>query len=128
MLFQAVLNMRESVTYQAILKEGRRNILLRQGRDRFGEPSAEITALLFAETDLGRLEALAIRLLHVKTWEKLLGVNGTARHPRGRRKASTVPQEANLDEGAMWPAAFALQELTAAEVARIGALVKNAVS
>ena len=35
---------------------------------------------------------------------------------------------ANLDEGAMWPVAFALKELTAAEEARIIALVKKAVS
>jgi uncharacterized protein YdhG (YjbR/CyaY superfamily) len=36
--------------------------------------------------------------------------------------------EANLDDGAMWPTAFALKELTAAEEERIGALVKQAVS
>ena len=36
--------------------------------------------------------------------------------------------EANLDEAAMWPTSFALKELTAAEEARIGALVKKAVS
>jgi uncharacterized protein YdhG (YjbR/CyaY superfamily) len=35
---------------------------------------------------------------------------------------------ANLDEGVMWPTAFALKELNAAEEARIGALVKKAVS
>jgi uncharacterized protein YdhG (YjbR/CyaY superfamily) len=35
---------------------------------------------------------------------------------------------ANLDEGALWPVAFALKELTATEEARIGALVKQAVS
>jgi uncharacterized protein YdhG (YjbR/CyaY superfamily) len=35
--------------------------------------------------------------------------------------------KANLDEGAMWPTDFALKELTAAEEARIGALVKRAV-
>ena len=35
---------------------------------------------------------------------------------------------ADLDEGAMWPTAFALKELTAAEEKRIGALVKKAVS
>ena len=35
---------------------------------------------------------------------------------------------ANLDEGAMWPTSFALKDLTAAEEARIGALVKKAVS
>ena len=36
--------------------------------------------------------------------------------------------DANLDEGAIWPVAFALSELTAAEEARIAALVKKAVS
>jgi len=35
---------------------------------------------------------------------------------------------ANLDEGALWPVAFALKELTAADEAKIGALVKKAVS
>jgi uncharacterized protein YdhG (YjbR/CyaY superfamily) len=35
---------------------------------------------------------------------------------------------ANLDEGAMWPTSFALKELTAAEEAKISALVKKAVS
>ena len=35
---------------------------------------------------------------------------------------------ANLDDGAMWPIAYALTELTAADEARIGALVKKAVS
>ena len=36
--------------------------------------------------------------------------------------------KANLDDGAMWPNSFALKELTAAEEARIAALVKKAVS
>ena len=36
--------------------------------------------------------------------------------------------KANLDEGALWPVAFALKELTAAEEARISALVKKAAS
>ena len=35
---------------------------------------------------------------------------------------------ANLDEGTMWPTSFALTKLTAADEARIGALVKKAVS
>ena len=35
---------------------------------------------------------------------------------------------ANLDEGTMWPTAFALKKLTAAEEAKIAALVKKAVS
>ena len=36
--------------------------------------------------------------------------------------------QANLDEGNMWSTAFALRKLSAAEQARIGALVKKAVS
>jgi uncharacterized protein YdhG (YjbR/CyaY superfamily) len=36
--------------------------------------------------------------------------------------------EANLDDGALWPVAFALKELTAAEEAKIEALVRKAVS
>ena len=36
--------------------------------------------------------------------------------------------KANLDEGAMWPTAFALKELTATERTKIAALVKQAVS
>jgi uncharacterized protein YdhG (YjbR/CyaY superfamily) len=36
--------------------------------------------------------------------------------------------KADLDEGAMWPTSFALTELTAADEARIGALVRKAVS
>jgi len=36
--------------------------------------------------------------------------------------------KANLDEGPMWPTSFALKELTAAEEAKIGGLVKKAVS
>ena len=35
---------------------------------------------------------------------------------------------ANLDKGAMWPTSFALKELTAADEAKIAALVKKAVS
>jgi predicted transposase YdaD len=104
-LLRGVGNMKESVTYQAILEEGMaegkakgmaegkakgmaeeaRRVLQLLGREQFGEPSAKMAALLDAVTDLGRLEALVIRLLHVKTWEELLGVNGTTRHARGRR-------------------------------------------
>jgi uncharacterized protein YdhG (YjbR/CyaY superfamily) len=36
--------------------------------------------------------------------------------------------EANLDDGAMWPTSFALKELTAADEAKIGKLVRRAVS
>jgi len=43
---------------------------------------------------------------------------------RGTRH-SVFNDTANLDEGAMWPVAFALKELTAAEEARISRLVKK---
>jgi uncharacterized protein YdhG (YjbR/CyaY superfamily) len=50
----------------------------------------------------------------------------------GRFKAryATVgfTEEANLDDGALWPVAFALKELSATEEAKIRALVKQAVS
>jgi uncharacterized protein YdhG (YjbR/CyaY superfamily) len=36
--------------------------------------------------------------------------------------------EANLDEGAMWPVAFAVKKLTATEEANIAALLEKAVS
>jgi uncharacterized protein YdhG (YjbR/CyaY superfamily) len=47
---------------------------------------------------------------------------------RSRYATFGFSDEANLDEGAMWPTSFALKELTAAEEAKIGALVKKAVS
>jgi hypothetical protein len=37
-------------------------------------------------------------------------------------------EAANLDAGSMWPVAFALPKLTAADEKRLGALVKKAVS
>lgn len=39
-----------------------------------------------------------------------------------------IHDNANLDDGNMWPNAFSLKELTAAEEAKIAALVKKAVS
>ena len=59
--------MRESTTYQAILREGRQEgkvegeqeLLLRQGTKRFGEPDAATIAALEAIQDIDRLGALA---------------------------------------------------------------------
>src|SRR5262245_46093994 len=47
---------------------------------------------------------------------------------RSRYATFGFSDKANLDEGVMWPTSFALRELTAAQEARIGALVKRAVS
>jgi hypothetical protein len=45
---------------------------------------------------------------------------------RGTRRSASATGD--LDEGAMWPTTFALKDLTSTEQARIGALVKKAVS
>ena len=52
----------------------------------------------------------------------------SARKFKTRYATFGFSDKANLDEGAMWPTAFALTELTAADEARIAALVKKAVS
>ena len=75
-LLQGVQNMKESVTYQKILKEGRaeeaRRILKRQGSRRFGAPSPSHETAIDAIADLVRLEQLTDRVLEVKGWEELL--------------------------------------------------------
>jgi uncharacterized protein YdhG (YjbR/CyaY superfamily) len=52
----------------------------------------------------------------------------SARKFRARYATIGFSDKANLDEGPMWPTAFALKELTPAEEARICALVKKTVS
>jgi uncharacterized protein YdhG (YjbR/CyaY superfamily) len=52
----------------------------------------------------------------------------SARKFKTRYATLGFSDKANLDEGHMWPTAFALEELTAAEEARIGALLKKAMS
>jgi predicted transposase YdaD len=91
-LLQGVLTMKESVTYQAIIREGEamgkieeaRTMIFLQGRDKFGEPSAEVEAALNVLSDVRQLEQLGLRLLRVSSWEELLGLNGPGR--RGRKK------------------------------------------
>ena len=69
--------MRESVTYQAILDEGRvealQKVVLRQGRKRFGPPDESTSANLAAMDDVERLEVLSERLLDATSWQDLLG-------------------------------------------------------
>jgi len=52
----------------------------------------------------------------------------SARKFKTRYATFGFSDKANLDEGTVWPVAFALKELTAADEVRIGALVKKAVS
>ena len=52
----------------------------------------------------------------------------TAQKFKTRYATLGFSDKANLDEGTVWPVAFALKALTAADEARIAALVKKAVS
>jgi uncharacterized protein YdhG (YjbR/CyaY superfamily) len=76
-------------------------------------------------------------VLSPKTWygmpayakdDKIVCFFQSAQKFKSRYATFGFTDKANLDEGALWPVAFALKALTAAEEARIGALVKKAVS
>jgi predicted transposase YdaD len=100
-LIQTVLKgvgkMKESVTYQAILEEGKaegiaegslkeaRKMVLLMGRSHLRQPaSPQVVAALEAITEASQLEELGIRLLQVSSWQELLGANAAGR--RGRRR------------------------------------------
>jgi hypothetical protein len=87
-LFEEVLGMEESATYQAIVRRGRaeeaRRILLLQGELKFGAPDAPTRGGIEAINDLSRLEDLTARLLSAHSWEELLARKGQRRH-NGRR-------------------------------------------
>ena len=80
-LFREVREMEESTTYQWILRRGEQrgvskgkcDLLLRQGRLRFGEPDAATLSALEATTDQARLDELGERLLAATSWQELLG-------------------------------------------------------
>ena len=75
-LLEGVQNMKESVTYQKILREGRaegaKRILKRLGSKRLGKPEPRIEAEIDAIADLEKLEQLSDRVLEVTDWEELL--------------------------------------------------------
>ena len=75
-LFQGVGAMKESSTYQAIIKEGEvralQKTLLRLGRDRLGRPTEAVQAEIAALTDVERLERMTSRLLVVSSWQELV--------------------------------------------------------
>jgi hypothetical protein len=72
--------MKNSTFYQSILDEGRvegmiegaRQTLLRQGRRRFGEPTAATAERIQSETSLDRLNDLLDRILAVESWDELV--------------------------------------------------------
>ncbi len=91
-LLKGVQGMEDSTTYQAIIQRGKaagklegiqegiqegklegvREVILRLGSKRFGEPAAAIRDALEAIQDLEQLEQLADRLLEVESWQELL--------------------------------------------------------
>ncbi len=72
--------MRDSDTYMAILDEGRaegevrgaRRMLVRLGRKRFGEPTADLLAAFQAISDLERLGRMSERVLDATSCQDLL--------------------------------------------------------
>jgi predicted transposase YdaD len=97
-LFQGVVSMKESSTYQAILAEGRREgreegnveeakkVLRFQGEGAFGTPDEETAALLEQLNDLARLEELLHRVRTAQSWQELLGL--PAPKPASKRRRS----------------------------------------
>ncbi|MFN9371394.1 MAG: hypothetical protein ACK6D3_05850 [Planctomycetaceae bacterium] len=87
-LLRGVCAMKESVTYQAILEEGReegrqegrqegradeaQRILLSLGTALFGKPSAKVRRALTGNTDLELLESLLVRGVKGSSWTELL--------------------------------------------------------
>jgi predicted transposase YdaD len=86
-LLKGVREMRESVTYQAILEEGMklgepaarlqeaRSLLLRVGTKRFGAPDAAMRDALASIVSVERAEQLIERSLDVESWAELLQQN-----------------------------------------------------
>ncbi|MDB5291118.1 MAG: hypothetical protein JWL69_2359 [Phycisphaerales bacterium] len=82
-LLQGVRNMKESVTYQAILEEGKQegkqegeqDILILLGTKKFGPPEDRVLSEIRNITDIQRLMALASQLLDATSWDELLPGN-----------------------------------------------------
>src|SRR5262249_31701131 len=81
-LLQGVIEMEESVTYQAIIEKGiekgevsgARKLLLRLGESHFGQAPAEVRIALEGIHDMDRLEQLALQVEKVSSWQELLGL------------------------------------------------------
>jgi hypothetical protein len=117
---------------------------LKAGAGKAGEESAvlaKIAAMQAPDRTMGeRLHAIikaSAPELSAKLWYgmpayakdgKVVCFFQDARKFKTRYATLGFSDKAALDEGHMWPTAFALKELTAADEARIGALVKKAVS
>ncbi len=75
-LLRGVFRMKESVTYQAIVREGEvkalQAMLLRQGAKRFGAADEMVETTIREIVDVDRLEKLTERLLDASNWQDLL--------------------------------------------------------
>lgn len=75
-LMKNIPNLRDYAAFRVFVREGRveglRDVVLRQGRKKFGPPTPEQEAEVAALTDESRLEALSEKLLDVSTWAELL--------------------------------------------------------
>lgn len=89
-----VMGMKDSVTYQAIVAEGRaegaiqelRKVLLALGQDRFGMPAPARVLAALESASLEQLEMLARQVLHADSWQQLLA---EFRKPARRKKGSS---------------------------------------
>jgi predicted transposase YdaD len=88
-LFEEVLGMEQSATYQAIVRRGRaeeaRRFLLLQGEAKFGSPDDPTRAALDQINDVVRLEQLGVRLVIADSWQALL-TSQSKRRGNARRK------------------------------------------
>jgi uncharacterized protein YdhG (YjbR/CyaY superfamily) len=127
---------------RAAMKE-RAQELKAEARKADGESEllAKIAEMPKADRDMAtRLHALvkaSAPALSPKTWYgmpayardgKVVCFFQSAAKFKSRYATVGFSDEANLDDGAMWPTSFALKELTAADERKIAALVKKAVS
>jgi uncharacterized protein YdhG (YjbR/CyaY superfamily) len=130
---------------RAAMRERARELKAAGGRGSKADGESDVLAKIaeMAEPDrtmAGRVHALvkaAAPALSPKTWYgmpayakegKVVCFFQSAQKFKTRYATFGFSDTANLDDGAMWPTAFALKKLTAAEEARIRALVKKAVS
>jgi hypothetical protein len=90
-LFEEVLGMEESATYQAIVHRGRaeeaRRVLVLLGEPKFGPLDDETRAALENISDLAHLEKLLVRLMSASSWQELLPPR-PQRRANGRRRSN----------------------------------------
>jgi uncharacterized protein YdhG (YjbR/CyaY superfamily) len=132
---------------KAAMKERTKELKAEKRRGKKGKADGESDVLAkiaeMAEPDRSMAERLHVIIkasapdLSPKTWYgmpayakdgKVVCFFQSAQKFNARYATFGFNDSANLDEGAMWPTAFALKELTAAVEKRIEALVKQAVS